>query len=731
MTEASGDRQGGEHRFPLLIGLQAFRLLAVSPATLLLIVVLAQTVYLVSPDLPRYGEYLRLVGYGALALAGVLVVSPLALIATVANAAGRLRRAIAARACDVWVGAEGIRVVGGPAHGFSARWAELADGGVQRSEAALRLRGSSGAWLDIPWPADPDERASVETLVATITAHAAVVAAGAAAPPRRVASEQIECFHCGAPLRPTEAASVACGHCGTDQPVPREVVEKVRAMGELARDRRRDHRLAATLVHQRGAPVANVVALGGGLLVMALGVVALVLTVAFLFTDGQEAGMPRLGGLGLVIAGICLALLAGVRWSLAERRALRLLTIGFAALEPAQAGAPPQCRECGASLPDPGVDSAIARCVYCHAPNVMTADLRLDTSLVERFTQLGASPYEVLAGCGKQRRRARFVAGLGAAMLCVGAAWLWWDNQAVPLDRSAAAKIPFDEKVSQNHIGEVTAGSGAHLVEQTASLGEGVRAWLVPGDEAPVDAVVVGRKSRLVRDVSQPLRTLEKLAGVGRAWPWARRSDGTLVWVTHRGITTRNAKGKRRVLYPQSWHDDSFIIDLAPGPGPSVLATTRATERGHFRIRQIDRDRSTQVLIHDAREPALSPNGKRLAFAQLLDERWQVVVAPLSDLGDRRLITRGRGHAAFPTWSPDGSRLAFLTRTVRDATYFNKRYGEAHLWVTDLDGEAVQLTGGASLVLSPPVWRAEGLWVLGLAMGEKDLATQVWRVVPR
>ncbi len=152
MTAASGDGKRGEHRFPLIIGLQAFRLLALSPATLLLIVALAQTVYLVGPDLPRYGNFLRLAGYGALALAGVLVVSPLALIATAANAAGRLRRVIAARACDILLGPMGIRVVGGPLHGWSARWAELADGGVKRGEAALQLRGPSGQWRDIPWP---------------------------------------------------------------------------------------------------------------------------------------------------------------------------------------------------------------------------------------------------------------------------------------------------------------------------------------------------------------------------------------------------------------------------------------------------------------------------------------------------------------------------------------------------------------------------------------------------
>jgi len=313
----------------------------------------------------------------------------------------------------------------------------------------------------------------------------------------------------------------------------------------------------------------------------------------------------------------------------------------------------------------------------------------------------------------------------------LGAAWLGWDNWPAELDRSAAAKIPFDRKERPTMLGEVTAGPGAERLEPTAVLGEKVQAWLIAGDEGAVDAIVVGNQSRRARNVAVQPGKLAKVPGFGRAWPWARLDDGALAAVTGSGVAAAKAKGKRRVLYPLGWLDDPIIVDLAAGPDQSVLATTRATEEGHLRIRRINRDRTAELLVHDAREPALSPNGKRLAFVQLLDERWQIVVAPVNDLTDRALMTRGKGHTAFPTWSPDGKRLAFLTRTVRDDTYFNKRYGQAHLWVTNREGEAIALTAGVSLVMSPPLWTADGIWVLARAMGKADTVTTVWRVTPK
>ena len=43
--------------------------------------------------------------------------------------------------------------------------------------------------------------------------------------------------------------------------------------------------------------------------------------------DGKESGLPRVAGLGLVEAGLGLALLGAVRWLLVDRRALRIVLL--------------------------------------------------------------------------------------------------------------------------------------------------------------------------------------------------------------------------------------------------------------------------------------------------------------------------------------------------------------------------------------------------------------------
>lgn len=62
------------HRFPLFVGLRAFRLLAITPAWFLFIAALSLTFYLVGPHLP-YGNTLRLGGYVGLLLALCMCVS--------------------------------------------------------------------------------------------------------------------------------------------------------------------------------------------------------------------------------------------------------------------------------------------------------------------------------------------------------------------------------------------------------------------------------------------------------------------------------------------------------------------------------------------------------------------------------------------------------------------------------------------------------------------------------
>jgi len=68
------------------------------------------------------------------------------------------------------------------------------------------------------------------------------------------------------------------------------------------------------------------------------------------------------------------------------------------------------------------------------------------------------------------------------------------------------------------------------------------------------------------------------------------------------------------------------------------------------------------------RQPALSPDGKKVAFQWDLGEgrRPEIRVQVLGENSPRQ-ITRQEGHYSSPSWSPDGSALAFL-RIGKEAT---------------------------------------------------------------
>ena len=105
-------------------------------------------------------------------------------------------------------------------------------------------------------------------------------------------------------------------------------------------------------------------------------------------------------------------------------------------------------------------------------------------------------------------------------------------------------------------------------------------------------------------------------------------------------------------------------------------------------------------------EPAVSPDGKRVAFTLIrvdLAENRTTSTIRLMDLasGEARELTPGPGNHLHPAWSPDGGRLAF-------ASDRDEKEGE-QLWILPLDegGEARRVTSGFGGV-GAPVWSPEG-----------------------
>jgi dipeptidyl aminopeptidase/acylaminoacyl peptidase len=105
-------------------------------------------------------------------------------------------------------------------------------------------------------------------------------------------------------------------------------------------------------------------------------------------------------------------------------------------------------------------------------------------------------------------------------------------------------------------------------------------------------------------------------------------------------------------------------------------------------------------------DPQLSPDGTQVAFTVTRPDRdantyrihlWLVPAAG----GDPRQLTTAPAKETSPRWSPDGTRLVFLS----------DRSSDKQVWVIPVSGgEARALTSGR-LAPADPVWSPDGRWI--------------------
>ena len=101
----------------------------------------------------------------------------------------------------------------------------------------------------------------------------------------------------------------------------------------------------------------------------------------------------------------------------------------------------------------------------------------------------------------------------------------------------------------------------------------------------------------------------------------------------------------------------------------------------------------------------LSPKGERALFAG----RGDIFTAPIEKGPTRNLTHSSGAHDKWPAWSPDGSRIAFIS----DAS------GEEELYIVAQDGlkPAEQITRGGSAMRYQPEWSPDGKRI---AFSDKD-----------
>ena len=116
------------------------------------------------------------------------------------------------------------------------------------------------------------------------------------------------------------------------------------------------------------------------------------------------------------------------------------------------------------------------------------------------------------------------------------------------------------------------------------------------------------------------------------------------------------------------------------------------------------RNRSVNVTQY-IQQVALSPKGERVLFGA----RGDVFSAPAEKGATRNLTHSSNAHDKFPRWSPDGSKVAFIS----------DRSGEEEIFVQSQDGlgQPEQLTTGGTAQRYSPEWSADGKRI---AFSDKD-----------
>ena len=130
------------------------------------------------------------------------------------------------------------------------------------------------------------------------------------------------------------------------------------------------------------------------------------------------------------------------------------------------------------------------------------------------------------------------------------------------------------------------------------------------------------------------------------------------------------------------------------------MRNTLNTDNGFTLHRTVDRQQTN---------PSWSPDGSHLAFAQQqANGRWRSTMR--RDGSAKRRLTARRPERRGPSWSPDGERIAFILQELDSAT----------LATVDADGSgAPERLTDDTLFPSKPTWSPDGTSIAVSALSTK------------
>jgi len=154
-----------------------------------------------------------------------------------------------------------------------------------------------------------------------------------------------------------------------------------------------------------------------------------------------------------------------------------------------------------------------------------------------------------------------------------------------------------------------------------------------------------------------------------------------------------------------TWYPDGSRI---------VFVSDRGGERAIWRIPPLGG--VPALLVPNAQDPAVSPDGQGIAFARSGPSGLlRIHVAPLDDPSTARVLTGdddGQWDHENPTWSPDGRTLCYG--------------GFRDLWLVPVDGGSPSRLAAEDTRDSDPVWSADGKQIIFNSGRDNSLA--LWRI---
>jgi tricorn protease len=160
------------------------------------------------------------------------------------------------------------------------------------------------------------------------------------------------------------------------------------------------------------------------------------------------------------------------------------------------------------------------------------------------------------------------------------------------------------------------------------------------------------------------------------------------------------------VRWPSSDRESRIVYEL---DGELRVFDTRARKDSAISITVPDdglaRRASHIAVANNIEDVTLSPKGERALFCA----RGDIFTVPIEKGGTRNLTHSSGAHDKWPRWSPDGSRIAFIS----------DKSGEDEVWVVAQDGATPpeQLTTGGKAFRYAAEWAPDGK---RLALGDKD-----------